>query len=74
MVLPWVLPGGLLGLLGAASSGCPQEWMATCPSVPCTPNPHPPPSKELLGWRARWSTPTADAGPQFSLVCSVSLV
>lgn len=56
------LLGLLATLFGAASSDCPAEWMATCPSVPCTPNPRPPPSKEIMGWRARWSTPTGDAG------------
>ena len=57
-------PLALLGLLGATECecACSAEWMATCPSVPCTPNPHPPPPKEVMGWRARWSTPTADAG------------
>ena len=53
--------------VASAGTECPAEWLATCPSQPCTPLPpshtqHQHQKKQIMGWRARWSTPMADAG------------
>ena len=42
---------------GVAGSSCPAEWRAACPGLPCAPLATPVPRREVMGWRARWSTP-----------------
>jgi hypothetical protein len=42
---------------------CPAEWAATdSPSQPCSPLATPSPARDVMGSRARWSTPIPDVG------------